>query len=50
MLKLGASRGIKQGCLVAPLVWSLVTGRFLYLLAARDRPSLGGSGRNCLRR
>ena len=28
-----ASRGLKQGCLVAPLIWSLVTGRLLYRLA-----------------
>ena len=28
-----ASRGLKQGCLVAPLIWSLVTGRLLYKLA-----------------
>ena len=27
-----ASRGLKQGCLVAPLIWSLVTGRLLYRL------------------
>ena len=28
-----ASRGLKQGCLIAPLPWSLVTGRLLYRLA-----------------
>ena len=28
-----ASRGLKQGCLVAPLIWSLATGRLLYRLA-----------------
>ncbi|CAE7356293.1 clpC, partial [Symbiodinium sp. CCMP2592] len=30
---ISASRGLKQGCLIAPLIWSLVTGRFLYELA-----------------
>ena len=37
-VEIAASRGIKQGCLVAPLVWSLVTGRFLYLLALETDP------------
>ena len=32
-LEILASRGLRQGCLVAPLVWALATGRFLYLLA-----------------
>ena len=37
-VEIAASRGIiKQGCL-APLVWSLVTGRFLYLLALETDP------------
>ncbi|CAE7522754.1 unnamed protein product [Symbiodinium sp. CCMP2592] len=33
-----ASRGLKQGCLIAPLIWSLVTGRFLYELALCTDP------------
>ena len=37
-VEIAASRGIKQACLVAPLVWSLVTGRFLYLLALETDP------------
>ena len=37
-MEISASRGIKQGCLVAPLVWALVTGRFLYLLALATDP------------
>ena len=37
-IEIAASRGIKQGCLVAPLVWSLVTGGFLYLLALETDP------------
>ena len=37
-VEIAASRAIKQGCLVAPLVWSLVTGRFIYLLALETDP------------
>ncbi|CAE7307131.1 unnamed protein product [Symbiodinium sp. CCMP2592] len=35
---ISASRGLKQGCLIAPLIWSLVTGRFLYELALCSDP------------
>ena len=37
-LEIAASRGLRQGCLIAPLVWALVTGRFLYLLALETDP------------
>ena len=38
-LEIAASRGLRQGCLIAPLVWALVTGRFLYLLALETDPT-----------
>ena len=37
-VEISASRGITQGCLVAPSVWALGTGRFLYLLALYTDP------------
>ena len=37
-LEILASRGLRQGCLVAPLVWALIRGRFLYLLALATDP------------